>query len=91
MFLSLQNSYVHPHVAVFSNKMHFDGDGCLRHFLDDIIHSFNKNAHALAASPFWRQHALDTRPCVLLLGDSLGDPVCIYDFSIHHKVKEFVL
>jgi hypothetical protein len=55
--------------------MHFDGDGCLRHFHDDIIHSFNKNANALAASPFWKKHALDARPCVLLLGDSLGDPV----------------
>jgi HAD superfamily hydrolase (TIGR01544 family) len=70
---ALQRTLTAPNVTVVSNRMHFDADGSLLHMHDEIIHTFNKNAHALQASAFWAQHQCSDRHNVLIMGDSLGD------------------
>eukprot|EP00455_Lapot_gusevi_P033830 TRINITY_DN370_c0_g1_i8.p1 TRINITY_DN370_c0_g1~~TRINITY_DN370_c0_g1_i8.p1 ORF type:complete len:208 (+),score=39.76 TRINITY_DN370_c0_g1_i8:416-1039(+) len=64
-----------PNLHVVSNRMKFDETGKLIGFHDPIIHSLNKYDASVTLREtdptFWEQ--LDTRPNILLLGDSLGD------------------
>ena len=53
--------------------MNFDVEGNLLSFDDDIIHTFNKNAHGIVASNFWCEHRMAERDHCLVMGDSLGD------------------
>ena len=49
-----QNALEHSLLRVFSNEITFDEtSGSLVRFNERIIHSLNKDARALTASPFW--------------------------------------
>ncbi|KDP38325.1 hypothetical protein JCGZ_05755 [Jatropha curcas] len=74
-------------VKVVSNRMVFDNDGCLISFKGKLIHSLNKNEHALDMAAPVHEHLGDVdgvindsasasmkkRTNVILLGDHLGD------------------
>uniref|UniRef100_A0A672FNM2 5'-nucleotidase n=1 Tax=Salarias fasciatus TaxID=181472 RepID=A0A672FNM2_SALFA len=66
-----QNRVFHPNTHVISNYMDFDHAGVLQAFKGQLIHTFNKREGALRRAAGLT--ALQGRPNVLLLGDSLGD------------------
>ncbi|KDR22681.1 7-methylguanosine phosphate-specific 5'-nucleotidase [Zootermopsis nevadensis] len=59
-----------PNVHIISNYLRFNGLK-VNGLQGDIIHSFNKNEHALEKSGYFQ--VLASRSNVLLLGDELGD------------------
>ncbi|XP_028423865.1 7-methylguanosine phosphate-specific 5'-nucleotidase isoform X4 [Perca flavescens] len=79
-----QNHVFLPNVHVISNYMDFDQTGVLRAFKGQLIHTFNKREGALSHAAGLR--ALQGRPNVLLLGDSLGDLTMADGVSQHQNL-----
>ncbi|ORY36751.1 HAD-superfamily hydrolase [Rhizoclosmatium globosum] len=66
-----QNSLKLPNVHIVSNRMKFDAQDVCVGFEDPLIHTFNKNESGVHGAPY--QAAIESRPNVILMGDSLGD------------------
>ncbi|XP_031170677.1 7-methylguanosine phosphate-specific 5'-nucleotidase-like isoform X2 [Sander lucioperca] len=79
-----QNHVFLPNVHIISNYMDFDQTGVLRAFKGQLIHTFNKREGALSHAAGLR--ALQGRPNVLLLGDSLGDLTMADGVSEHQNI-----
>ncbi|XP_039645346.1 7-methylguanosine phosphate-specific 5'-nucleotidase-like isoform X3 [Perca fluviatilis] len=79
-----QNHVFLPNVHIISNYMDFDQTGVLRAFKGQLIHTFNKREGALSHAAGLR--ALQGRPNVLLLGDSLGDLTMADGVSEHQNL-----
>ncbi|KAJ3132134.1 5'-nucleotidase, cytosolic III [Physocladia obscura] len=58
-------------VHIVSNRMKFDEKDVCIGFEDPMIHTFNKNEAGVHGAPY--QAAIDQRPNIILMGDSLGD------------------
>ncbi|KAI9020415.1 pyrimidine 5'-nucleotidase [Hyaloraphidium curvatum] len=63
-----QHDLLPPHLHIVSNQMLFSEDGTVCGFAEPLIHVFNKSEAVLPDTM-----DVETRPNVLLLGDSLGD------------------
>ncbi|XP_068585344.1 7-methylguanosine phosphate-specific 5'-nucleotidase-like [Cebidichthys violaceus] len=79
-----QHRVFYPNVHIISNYMDFDQTGVLRAFKGQLIHTFNKRDGALSHAAGLR--ALQGRPNVLLLGDSLGDLTMADGVSEHQNI-----
>ncbi|ORY36683.1 pyrimidine 5'-nucleotidase [Rhizoclosmatium globosum] len=66
-----QNSLKPHNVHIVSNRMKFDGNDICVGFEEPLIHSFNKNETGVHGAPY--QAAIESRPNVILMGDSMGD------------------
>ncbi|KAJ3211819.1 hypothetical protein HDU82_004807 [Entophlyctis luteolus] len=68
----VQNSLKLPNVHIVSNRMRFDPEnGVCVGFEDPLIHTFNKNESRVHGAPY--QESVESRPNLILMGDSLGD------------------
>ncbi|KAI8616371.1 pyrimidine 5'-nucleotidase-domain-containing protein [Chytriomyces sp. MP71] len=66
-----QASLKTPNVHIVSNRMKFDETDMCVAFEEPMIHTFNKNESGIHGAPY--QAAIEERPNVILMGDSLGD------------------
>ncbi|XP_061565320.1 7-methylguanosine phosphate-specific 5'-nucleotidase-like [Cololabis saira] len=78
-----QNHVFHSNVHIISNYMDFDHTGVLQAFKGQLIHTYNKREGAVHAAGL---RALQGRPNVLLLGDSLGDLTMADGVSQPHNI-----
>jgi len=71
--ISQQAAFHHANMKIVSNMLKFDEMGKMVGFAneDNIIHTFNKNEHAIHSSDYFNN--IKHRANLLLLGDSLGD------------------
>lgn len=69
--LMRQSGVYFPNVKVVSNFLQYDKDDMLNGLQDRVIHTFNKNEHALQGTDYYNQVA--DRDHVIVMGDSLGD------------------
>lgn len=60
-------------VHIISNWMTYDDKGNVTGFKDTIVHSFNKNSSVIKEEDKKFFHKLQSRPNVIVIGDSLGD------------------
>lgn len=60
-----------PNVKVVSNFLQYDQDDILNGLQERVIHTFNKNEHALEGTEYLK--LVQDRDHVLVMGDSLGD------------------
>ncbi|CAJ0568264.1 unnamed protein product, partial [Mesorhabditis spiculigera] len=80
--LQQQFGQVPPNVHILGNLMSYDAKGKVCAFSEPLIHTFCKNSSVIdKAAPFHR--AVEARPNVLLMGDSLGD--VHMDVGIDHQ------
>lgn len=69
--LMRQSGVYLPNVKVVSNFLQYDKDDVLAGLQERVIHTFNKNEHALEGTDYYKQ--VVNRDHVIVLGDSLGD------------------
>ncbi|KAI8834540.1 pyrimidine 5'-nucleotidase [Chytriomyces cf. hyalinus JEL632] len=67
----IQASLKPSNVHIVSNRMKFDESDTCVGFEDPMIHTMNKNETGVHGAPY--QAAIESRPNLILLGDSLGD------------------
>lgn len=83
-YLKKENLF-YPNIHVLSNKYHFDENGKVTGYESRIIHSMNKDETALQGTPYYS--IIQSRPNVILLGDSLEDADMVKGLSHETVIK----